>query len=240
MAETAHLTGVPASHPVLAAQLMLEHKGIPYVRRDLPNGLQRLLPLRGYKQGTVPVMRIDGRRVQGSTQIARVLDELVPEPALFPAEPTKLRRVEELESWADVDFQETVRKLAQWAAKQDPAALGPIAAASDVPLPRGVLRAAMPVLAPVVLATVRVTRERAKRALEELPAGLDRVDAAIAAGVVGGEEPNAADFQLATCVRLASLIDELQRILADRPATALAYRLAPEYPGRFTAPLGLG
>jgi glutathione S-transferase len=133
-----------------------------------------------------------------------------------------------------------VRKLAQWAAKQDPSALGPIAAASDVPLPAGVLRAATPVMAPVVLATLGVTRDRAKRALDELPAGLDRVDAAIADGVVGGAEPNAADFQVATCVRLATLIDELHPILADRPATALAYRLAPDYPGCFGAPLGLG
>jgi glutathione S-transferase len=240
MAEKAHLTGVPASHPVLAVQLMLERKGIPYVRRDLPNGLQRLLPVVGYKQRTVPVLRIDGRRVQGSTQIARVLDELVPRPALFPAEQVKRRQVEELEAWADVDLQDTVRKLGQWAAKQDPSALGPIAAASDVPLPAGALRAAMPVLAPIVLAMFDIPRDRAKRAFEELPAGLERADVAIADGVIGGEEPNAADFQVATSVRLATLIDELRPLLADRPSTALAYRLAPNYPGRFTAPLGLG
>jgi len=57
--------------------------------------------------------------------------------------------------------------------------------------------------------------------------------------VIGGENPNAADFQAATSVRLATLIDALAPLLAGRPAAALAQRLAPRYPGRFTGELGL-
>jgi glutathione S-transferase len=234
------LTGIPGSHPCLAVQLMLEYKGIAYVRRDLPNQLHKLvLPVLGYSERTVPVLRVEGRRVQGSTRITRVLEELVPQPALFPSDPTERRRVEELEAWADVDLQDAVRTLAQWAAKRDSAALAPIAVASDIPVSPRLLAATIPVVAPVVLATIRISRDRARRALEGLPASLDRVDAAIGEGVVGGEVTNAADFQLATCVRLASLIDELQPLLDDRPALTLAHRIAPEYPGHFTAPLGL-
>jgi glutathione S-transferase len=219
---------------------MLEYKGIAYVRRDLPNQLHKLvLPVLGYSERTVPVLRVEGRRVQGSTRITRVLEELVPQPALFPSDPTERRRVEELEAWADVDLQDAVRTLAQWAAKRDSAALAPIAVASDIPVSPRLLAATIPVVAPVVLATIRISRDRARRALEGLPASLDRVDAAIGEGVVGGEVTNAADFQLATCVRLASLIDELQPLLDDRPALTLAHRIAPEYPGHFTAPLGL-
>jgi hypothetical protein len=48
-----------------------------------------------------------------------------------------------------------------------------------------------------------------------------------------------ADYQVATCVRLATLVGDLGPMLAHRPATELAYRLAPDYPGRFNAPLGL-
>jgi glutathione S-transferase len=219
---------------------MLEYKGIAYVRRDLPNQLHKLvLPVLGYSERTVPVLRVEGRRVQGSTRITRVLEELVSQPALFPSDPTERRRVEELEAWADVDLQDAVRTLAQWAAKRDSAALAPIAVASDIPVSPRLLAATIPVVAPVVLATIRISRDRARRALEGLPASLDRVDAAIGEGVVGGEVTNAADFQLATCVRLASLIDELQPLLDDRPALTLAHRIAPEYPGHFTAPLGL-
>jgi hypothetical protein len=38
---------------------------------------------------------------------------------------------------------------------------------------------------------------------------------------------------------LAALIDELEPLLADRPAMKLAHQIAPVYPGRFTTPLGL-
>jgi glutathione S-transferase len=232
----ARLTGVPASHPALAVELMLQHKRIPYVRRDFPSQLHKLvLPLLRYPERTVPVLRIEGRRVQGSTRIARVLDELRPEPPLVPADP----RVTVLEAWIDTGFQQTVRTLAQWAAKRDPSAVGTIAAASQVPIPSRVMRALMPALGPAVLATLRVTADDARAALQRLPAELDRLDAAIADGVIGSEQPNAADFQAATSVRLATLIDALAPLLEGRPATALAYRLAPHYPGRFARDLGL-
>jgi glutathione S-transferase len=237
---TARLTGVPASHPVLAVQLMLEHKGIPYVRRDLPSQLQKLvLPLLGYRERTVPVLRIEGRRVQGSTGIARVLDELQPQPPLFPADAASRRRVEDLERWIDTDFQSTVRALAQWAAKRDTGALAPIALASDIPLPAAVMRTVLPVMGPAILSTVRVTREQAHAALRRLPDELDRLDAAIADGIIDGETPNAADYQAATSVRLATLVAALSPLLANRPVTALAHRLAPHYPGRFAGGLGL-
>ena len=54
---------------------------------------------RGFVTMTVPAMKIDGRRVQGPREISRALDELVPQPALFPADP--LRR----QAGEDADFQ---------------------------------------------------------------------------------------------------------------------------------------
>lgn len=229
------LTGVPASHPTLAVQLMLDAKGIPYRRRDLPNQLQKVvLPLVGYRGRTVPVLRVGRRRVQGSLQIARLLDELAPDPPLLPN-----AGVVELEGWLDVHLQSTARTLAQWAAKRDPSSLGPVARESYVPIPPAVMGAAMPLLGPVVLSTLRVDAAGARAALERLPGELDHVDAAIADSTIGNAQPNAADFQAAASVRLLTLIDELAPHLDARPSTALAYRLAPHYPGRFRAPLGL-
>ena len=40
-----------------------------------------------------------------------------------------------------------------------------------------------------------------QRAIAQVPEVLDHVDELIADGVIGGEEPNAADFQIATSVR---------------------------------------
>ncbi len=226
------LLGVPASHPTLAAELMLRRKGIPYERRDLPNMSQRVvLPLLRLPAKTVPVLFADKRRVQGTTAIARYLDEIVPQPRLVPSDPRAL----ELEAWADDVLQDNARKLGQWAAKHDRSSLLEIAEASSIVLPKPLVRATMPVLGPAIMALIRVTDDDARRRLAELPAHLDRVDAAIGAGVIGGDEPNVADYQVATSVRLLTLIEQVRPFVERRPAGGLALRLVPDYPGRFEA-----
>jgi glutathione S-transferase len=74
--------------------------------------------------------------------------------------------------------------------------------------------------------------EHARRSLAEFPAMLDRVDGWIAAGVLGGEQLNAADFQIATTLRLAMTLDDLRPAIEGRPAGALAMRVSPSYPGK--------
>ena len=82
------LYAVSLSHPCHAVRLMLERKGIDHEVADLLPGFHPLLVrAAGFRGGTVPALRIDGRRIQGSLRISRVLDELCPEPPLFPAEP---------------------------------------------------------------------------------------------------------------------------------------------------------
>jgi glutathione S-transferase len=61
----ATLFALPASHPSLAAQLMLEHKGIEYRRIDLVAATQRvMLPALGFPRKTVPAIRLDGAKIQ--------------------------------------------------------------------------------------------------------------------------------------------------------------------------------
>ena len=67
--------------------------------------------------------------------------------------------------------------------------------------------------------------------LAALPGMLDRVDGWIAEGVLGSEEPNAADFQIATSVRLLLTMEDLRPAIEDRPCAALARRVVPEFPG---------
>ena len=61
---------------------------------------------------------------------------------------------------------------------------------------------------------------------------LQRIDDWIAEGVLGGEQPNAADFQVATCLRLAMSLDDLRPAIESRPGGELALRIVPDYPGR--------
>ena len=91
---------------------------------------------------------------------------------------------------------------------------------------------------PVVAAEVRIndaTDERVRADLAGLPALLDQVDRHIADGTIGGARPNAADFQIATSVRLMLCAEDVQPLVEGRPAAALARRLVPVFPGRVPA-----
>jgi glutathione S-transferase len=71
---------------------MLERKGIEHkLVNILPGSQPVVVRLVGFRGITVPALRIDGRRIQGSPEISRFLDELVPEPPLFPRDPEQRR-----------------------------------------------------------------------------------------------------------------------------------------------------
>ena len=98
---------------------MLEHKGIAYKRTDLlPVISKGALRALGFPGITVPAMKIDGRKMQGSREIARELDRLRPEPPLFPADPEKRVAVEEAERFGDEELQPPIRQILWWACKR--------------------------------------------------------------------------------------------------------------------------
>jgi len=80
------LYGIPLSHPVITARLALAHKGLPDEPRMLLGGLHpAALRLAGFKGATVPALKLDGGRAQGSLAIMRALEEVVPSPRAHPA-----------------------------------------------------------------------------------------------------------------------------------------------------------
>jgi glutathione S-transferase len=228
----ARLYVIPASHPSIAAALMLEHKGVPYKRTDLlPVISKGVLRTVGFPGVTVPALKIDGRRVQGSRPIARELDRFRPDPPLLPAEPEKRAAVEEAERFGDEELQHPIRQILWWSIKQDKAPLRSYSEGAKIGMPIGL---AMKTAAPIVALSARFNEagdENVKRDLAALPALLDKVDAWIRAGVLGGEQLNAADFQIAPSIGLALTLEDLRPAIESRPAGQLAKRVVPNYPG---------
>ncbi len=169
---------IPASHPSIAAQLMLEHKGIPYKRTDLlPVISKGVLRAVGFPGVTVPALKIEGDKVQGSRQIARELERLRPEPPLFPADPEQRAAVEEAERFGDEELQHPIRQILWWGIKKDREPLRSYSEGARSALPLGL---AMKTAAPIVALSARFNEaddESARKALAALPAMLDRVDA---------------------------------------------------------------
>jgi glutathione S-transferase len=232
------LIGIPGSHPTLAVELMLQRKRLAYRRFDLPNGFHRgLLRALGFRSRTVPVARIDGRRVVGSLAIARALDAASPEPPLLPADDERRAAVVSAEQWGDAHLQEDVRAITRWAVTRDPPAMATFLDGVRMGLPPAVVRASLPLLRPIVTRFLHVPDADAQRSLAALRGDLDEVDRLLGDGVIGGEEPNAADFQIATSVRALLTVRDLDRVTQGRPAADHAMRLVPEFGNDFPAGL---
>ena len=71
--------------------------------------------------------------------------------------------------------------------------------------------------------------------VRSLPDVLGKIDGWIADGVLGGEQPNAADLQIATSVRLLMALADLRPMIEAHPAGQLALRLFPDFPGNVAA-----
>lgn len=232
----AKLFVIPGSHPSMAARLMLERKGVPYKRVDLiPVVSKAVLKAQRFGDVTVPALKLDGRRVQGTRAIAEALDELRPEPPLIPADPQERAKMDEVERWADAELQALARRTIWWALRRDRAPLGTYAEGARMGVPVGL---AVKTGQPIVALAARfnaATDENLQRDLAGLPEALDRIDGLIADGTIGGDSPNLADYQVATCVRLLLTIEDLRPLIEGRPAAEHALRLMPDYPGRIPA-----
>jgi glutathione S-transferase len=225
---------IPGSHPGAAVQLMLRHKGIEFKRTDLLPVISRLV-VRGlrFPGPTVPAAKIDGKRVQGSLEIARELERLRPEPALFPADPEKRAAVEEAERFGNDELQHPIRQIIWWAFRKDSSPLRSYSEGARLGVPIGL---AVRTAAPIIAMEKRIneaTDENVRADLAAYGAMLQRVDDLIAAGTIGGAEPNAADFQIAPSIRLAMTFQDLRPLIEARPAGQLALRVQPEIAGDF-------
>ena len=214
---------------------MLDAKGVSYERVDLIPALSRVwLRMTGFGAGTVPALRLEGARVQGSRAIARALDARWPEPRLFPADPVARARVDEIEAWGDGPLQEVARRIVLWALAHHGAAAR--AALVGAQLQFGLpLALAAPLARPVVRldgALNDATAEAVRADLAALPAMVNRIDAWIANDELGAFPPTAADYQLAGSLRMLLTAEDLAPYLDDRPAAELARRLIPVFPGR--------
>lgn len=229
---------IPGSHPSMTARLMLELKGIDYRRIDLVPVVSRgVLRAARFPGVTVPALKIDGRRIQGSRAIARALDELRPDPPLLPSDPQRRAAVEEAERWGDEVLQPVARRLTWWAFGRDRSTMVTVLEGAKLGVPTSLAVWTAP---PIISLAARLNRadDAAVRAdLEALPGMLDRVDVLIDEGVLDGDLPNAADFQLATSVRLLMAFDDFRPAIEGRPLGRHALRIVPSFPGRIPSVL---
>jgi glutathione S-transferase len=166
-------------------------------------------------------MRIGSERIVGSRPIMRRLDALAPEPPLLPAGEDARAAALEAERWGDEELQAVPRRIIDVAFLRDPGAMESYAGDAKLPLPRPLLRTALPMTARLMAVKNKARDETAKRDIAALPAQLDRIDAWVAEGVLGGTSPNAADLQIGSTLRLLRSIGDVGAVVDGRPGAAL-------------------
>lgn len=215
---------IPGSHPCAAVEAALKLKEIPYERVDWLPIVSRALARATYGARNVPGMKLDsGEKLVGSRTIMRRLDELVPEPALYPGD----ARVQEAEAWGEDVLQEVARRLSWAVLKRVPRAAESFTQDANMPVPAWMARPSLPL---VTKASARLNHESdasTQADLRALPGHLDRVDAWIAEGVLGGHRPNAADLQIGASLALLAALGDIRPLIEGRPCERLAGYLAP-------------
>lgn len=223
---------MPGSHPSMAARLMLEYKRVDYRRIDLVPVLSKgVLRAAGFKRVTVPALRLDGGRVQGTREIAEALDRVVPERPLVPRDAEGRATHDEAERWADGELQEIARRLIWNILSRDPRGRRSYLEGAKLGVP---VALAVKTAAPLVYLSKRFNEaydEAIRRDLEALPGIVERIDGLLADGVIGDDEPTLADFQIATTIRLLMTMDDARPLVEGHEAARFAMRLVPEYPG---------
>jgi glutathione S-transferase len=229
------LYALTVSHPSVAVHLMLERKRLDHRVLNIQPGLHPVVVrLAGFSGHTVPALRYDGVRVQGSLAISRALEQLEPVPALFPKDPGRRRAVEDAEAWGERELQPIPRRMYRWGLVRRWELRRRLIEAAGMPAPGLTAILNLP-LARVFAAMIGADDDAVRKDLRELPGKLGHVDALIAGGVIGSEEPNAADFQIATTLRVMLSFHDLRPMLEGRPAAELALRLVPDWPDEVPA-----
>jgi glutathione S-transferase len=222
-----------ASHPCQAVQAALKWKGLDYERDDIVPGT-RLDELQGYYgegNTTLPGMLIGDEPVHTSVAIMRRLEQLSPEPPLYPSERADEVRV--AEEWGDGELQDVGRRLPWGVLRFRPQAVGLLGGTGE--LDPGGIDLALDITHRA-WGYHRISAARLAEDIVNLPSLLDHADGLLVAGVIGADQPTAADFQIGATIRVLTQVGDLEPLLRGRPVLEVADRWF--HPPRGVVPAG--
>jgi glutathione S-transferase len=179
---------IQVSHYSEKARWALDYKGIDHRRRTPLPGTHIPIALwltRGETM-TFPVLQLDGRAIGDSTAIVAALEELRPDPPLYPADPSERARALDLEDFFDEQLGPYARLLVFHELIGDPEAFAELAA-QTVPGPLARMKGLTGTYGRV-FTSLRYGAQRdsaAEEARAKILAAMDRLEAELAGS--GGE-----------------------------------------------------
>jgi glutathione S-transferase len=229
MTPTLTLHGVAPSHPCMTAEAALRFKKLEFERIDFAPGahVEAMREIYGEENSTVPGLVVDGEPVHGSCAILQRLEQIAPEPTLYPSP-----EVRTAELWGDAELQDLGRRLPWGALHFRPEAMGTFAGGEPLDGP------GTDFAIKIVHRTWRyhqITAARLHEDLAGLPAKIDHIEQLARDGIVGGEQPTAADLQIGATIRVLLTVGDLTPLLEGTAAERIARSSFPTYPGMVPA-----
>jgi glutathione S-transferase len=222
---------VHGSHPCAAVQRALEMKSLDHELVELPPPAHVAFQRVKFGAPTVPAAVLEtGEKISGSRAIMRRLEAIAPTPALYPDGDDR-HAVLRAEEWGDQVWQPIGRRLLWAAFAGAPAAMDGYQDGARRPIPSTALRLAAPAVIRFERRLNAASDPEVRADLRALDRHLDRIDGWVRDGVLGGDQPNAADLQIGATTRLLLTIGDVAARIATRPAERHARALWPEWAG---------
>ena len=207
-----------ASHYSDKVRWALDHKRLPHARRAVIPGFQAPVAKLLSGQPRLPVLELAGRRISDSTRIIAALEEHVPQPPLYPADPALRERALALEDFFDEKVAKAVRGFLFEQAGRRPQDMLAALAPSATGVRRAFMLGVFTVLGPLARRYYRGTAEQVRAGMDRLEQELDGCDHLV------GDRFTVADLTAAAV--FTPLLAPPQRPHPPRslPAEALALR----------------
>jgi glutathione S-transferase len=217
----------------------LDYKGVPHRRRSLVPGRHSIKSRRIGATGTTPVLQIDGETIGDTTKIIARLEQLAPEPPLYPDLEADRRTALELEEHFDEELGPQIRSALFASLISDRRATVAVTT-QGMPARERVLGTALwPLLKTGIRRALPADAEAGRRGRDATVAALDRIEAELSGDYLVGDRFSVADLTAAALLfpliappqfayelpdRWPDDWEEFRRWLADRRA----YRWAEE------------
>ena len=212
----------------MTAKAALRLKGLEFdeVILDMGRHSDQVEALYGEGNRTVPGMMIGDEAVHGSTAILERLDRMVPENSLYPESIADGVRAAEL--WADGHLQDLGRRLPWGALHFRPELMGTFGGGEELD-PAGTDFAMK-----FIHSTWKfhgITAERLAADLATVPEMVETIEGFAGDGLIGNQQPTAADLQIGSTVRVLLTVGDLHAVFQGSAAESIARNNFPDYPG---------
>src|SRR5262245_39085600 len=92
------------------ARWALDYKRVPHIRHSLLPGPYAAMLLPRFGQKAMPILRHNGRVLKNSAAVLDYVEQIWPDPPLYPADPVQRERALEIQKWFDDEIGPAVRR----------------------------------------------------------------------------------------------------------------------------------